>query len=1177
MRDPLLQSPVPVHYNLHTPRTPKQIVVRLWFDGPNSKPVLALVDTGATESYVDVSLLKSHQLTTSELPTPIVVHSFDGSPHTAGPITQQVAPDVHFGPPGVDQRHSVANVAFFVTKLPTPGPQVILGYDFAELTHLQINWKERSLSFPRHFLRRASTVDYLSAPDDLRPDWIDKIDYEPPESSKLRELIPSSYHDFIDVFSKERGESLPSHAAHDIKLDLFPDAIPPFGGIYRLAAPEQKTLKDYIDDMLAKGLIRESSSRAASPVLFVPKADGSVRLCVDYRKLNTMTVPDRYPLPSADMLFDRLSHAKIFTKLDLRSAYHRIRVAEGDEWKTAFRTRYGLFEYLVMPFGLTNAPAVFQRHVNDVLREYVDRFVIVYLDDILIYSEDETTHQQHVKDVLRKLRGTELYAKVEKCDFHTNVVEYLGFRISPNGLEMDPAKVSTIMAWKPPVYPTGVRKFLGFANFYRRFILNYSTIASPLFNLIKKDVNFKWDDACQHAFEYLKARFTSGPILQHFVDERPTRLETDASDVGIGAVLLQQNDDKWHPIAFASRTMSPAERNYEVHDKEMLAVVYACLQWRPLLLSLTSKFEILTDHRGLQWFMSTKDLNRRQVRWAERLADFKCTITYRPGTANGQADALSRRDDVYPLEGGSSSAANNPHNHRQFFQPHHLRLATISYDADGLFNDLRTGQLNDPEIVTLRSQAGNSSPYSVKNDLLHYEDRIVVPNDDTLKVEILRSRHDHRLAGHPGRTKTLQMVRRDFHWKGISDYVIKYVAGCFQCLRTKTPRHKKYGKLQPLPIPERPWSSISMDFIDQLPSSNGFDAILVVVDRLTKMGLFIPTTTAVTSEGLARLYVQYVFSKHGVPSDIVSDRGNKFTSAFWKHLNESLGIQQNLSTAYHPETDGQTERVNQVVETYLRFYINYDQNNWDEFLPLAEFAYNNATHSSTTESPFFLNKGFHPTLNVKVSATTKQNLGVTVDRIRQLHEHAKDEIKKALAKNVRNANTRRLDAPSYAVGDQVFLSTSHIRTTRPTKKFAERRLGPFKIIQVVSPLAMKLDLPAALKAIHPVFHVSLLEPAPTDDVPGRRQPPPEPVILQGEEEWDVRQILDSKFERGKLQYLVEWEGFDDDEHERRTWQPAENLDGAQELVTSFHASHPNKPSTHSLPASSQRRSTRKGN
>jgi hypothetical protein len=349
-------------------------------------------------------------------------------------------------------------------------------------------------------------------------------------------------------------------------------------------------------------------------------------------------------------------------------------------------------------------------------------------------------------------------------------VEYLGFKISPKGIEMDPKKVETITTWTPPTTATGVRSFLGFANFYRRFIYEYSRVASPLFGLLKKDITFNWTLQCNQAFEDLKERFTTGPILKHFEGNRPTRIETDASDYAIAAVLLQEGDDgELHPIAFASRTLAPAEKNYEVYDKEMLAIVYACIEWRPLLLSLDQRFEILTDHRSLAWFMTTKVLNCRQVRWAERLADFEFEITYRPGTLNNQADALSRRDDVYPSVGGTSFATKNPENFRQFFQPHHLRLgqATPSYLADNLIDNIRQSQLTDTKLVELRELEGTDPRYTIENNLLLFEGRIFVPDNDSLKLQILQSRHDHRLAGHPGRTKTLQLIRRDFHWDGI--------------------------------------------------------------------------------------------------------------------------------------------------------------------------------------------------------------------------------------------------------------------------------------------------------------------------------------------------------------------------------------------------------------------------
>ncbi len=1137
---PIISSP--------TLQDPDSIIVSVTI--ADSSTILALVDSGSTLSYINDSLVRQLRLSPEALEHPIAIVNFDGSTSPDGVVTSRVKVPLRLGP------HLFEDTPFLVTALPSSTP-IIIGFDFAERHGLNVSWATKLISVAP--IRTSNQI--IDPPTGSMSEWTNEQDYEPPSSDKARELVPLEYHDFLDVFSKEKGESLPDHQPHDLTIELVPGATPPYQGIYRLAGPEQETLKTYIDEMLEKGLIRESSSRAASPVLFVPKKGGELRLCVDYRKLNNMTVKDRYPLPSTDMLLDQLSGARIYTKIDLRWAYHRIRIAKGHEWKTAFRTRYGLFEYLVMPFGLTNCPATFQRHVNSVLRHFIDKFVVVYLDDILIYSANVEEHRKHVRLVLQTLREHQLYAKAEKCDFHTTKVDYLGFIISPDGVSMDLSKVEDIVNWTQPTNQREVRGFLGFANFYRRFILNYSRLAKPLYDLTKKEAAFTWTNDCQAAFEALKARFTSKPILRHFEAHLPTRLESDASDYAIGAVLSQQHeDDLWHPLAYISRTLNPAERNYDIHDKEMLAVVFACIEWRPLLLSLSDPFVVLTDHHALEYFMTTKILNRRQARWAERLADFHFTLSYRPGTANTSADALSRRDDARTLSGGASSAQDDSKDElrQPFFKEHHLRRTTTEPHQPDLL--LERIKLRQGEDQALQEGLSTDPPqYTKKDGLIQFKDRIAVPSDDEVKLRILQSKHDHTTAGHPGTHKTFDLVKRDYAWKGMKKYVTDYVHGCLTCARSKSLRHKKYGLLQPLPIPERPWASISMDFIEQLPESDGYDSILVVVDRLTKMALFIPTDTTTTAQDLADLFVRHVFSKHGVPNDIVSDRGSKFTSIFWTALSNALKIQQKLSTAYHPETDGQTERVNQILETYLRHYVNYDQNDWARYLPLAEFAYNNSTHSATTMSPFFANKGYHPTLDIAMSNSTNKEASVEITKINELHQHVKGEIAKANERYKEDADRHRTEPPQYKVGDEVMLMTKNIRTTRPTKKFAERKLGPFTISQVVSPLAMKLDLPQHLAKIHPVFHVSLLEPVKPDTIRGRRQPPPPPVEVLEELQWEVKSILDSRRRNGRVQYLVEWLGFEDDEYERQTWEPWQNLEGAKSLVRQYHQDHPDKP------------------
>jgi len=396
--------------------------------------------------------------------------------------------------------------------------------------------------------------------------------------------VPEEYSLYANVFEKRNAEKLPPHRPNvDHEIPLIEGAKPTYGPIYNLSELELKTLKEYIDRMLAKGFIRPSKSPFGSPVLFVKKADGSLRLCVDYRKLNDITIKNRYPLPLISELFDRLKHARIYTRLDLQDAYNQLRIARGDEWKTAFRTRYGHFEYLVMPFGLTNAPASFQAYANDCLREYLDDFCVVFMDDVLIYSNSMEEHIGHVRKVLSKLRDYDLTCKLSKCEFHSTSISFLGFIISPNGIAMEPDRVTAIREWPAPSNVHDIQVFLGFANFYRRFIQGFSRVVAPITSLLQKGQRFDWSNICQKALDELKSRFTSAPILKHFDPDLPIRIHTDASGFAVSGIISQLHNPLWHPVAFYSRKLSPAECNYDVPDREMLAIVESMRHWRHYL------------------------------------------------------------------------------------------------------------------------------------------------------------------------------------------------------------------------------------------------------------------------------------------------------------------------------------------------------------------------------------------------------------------------------------------------------------------------------------------------------------------------------------------------------------------------------------------------------------------
>ena len=433
--------------------------------------------------------------------------------------------------------------------------------------------------------------------------------------SKAPTSVPPEYAKFADVFEEKQAEKLPPHRPHvDHEIPLIPGAKPTYSPIYSMAEPELKACKEYIDKMIAKGFIRPSKSPFGSPVLFVKKADGSLRFCVDYRKLNDLTIKNRYALPLISELFDRLKNAKYFTRLDMADAYNQLRIALGDEWKTAFRTRYGHYEYLVMPFGLTNAPASFQAYANDCLREFLDVFCVVYLDDVLIFSDTLEEHVGHVKQVLSRLRKYGLTCKLKKCEFHSTSLSFLGFVISPDGISMEPDRVAAITDWPVPTSVHDVQIFLGFANFYRRFIDGYSRIVTPITSLLKKGQQFIWSSAAQSAFDDLKLRFTSAPVLKHFDPDRPIRIHTDASGFAISGIVSQLHDSHWHPVAFYSRKCTPAELNYDTPDREMLAIVDSMRHWRHYLEGSRHPIQVFSDHKNLTSFMTTKVLNRRQAR-----------------------------------------------------------------------------------------------------------------------------------------------------------------------------------------------------------------------------------------------------------------------------------------------------------------------------------------------------------------------------------------------------------------------------------------------------------------------------------------------------------------------------------------------------------------------------------
>jgi hypothetical protein len=544
--------------------------------------------------------------------------------------------------------------------------------------------------------------------------------------------------DFPDVFPEELP-GMPPDREVEFVIDLLPGTAPISKRPYRMAVEELKELKKQLTELQEAGYIRPSSSPWGAPVLFVQKKDGSQRMCVDYRSLNEVTVKNKYPLPRIEDLFDQMRGARVFSKIDLRSGYHQMRIRPSDIPKTAFSTRYGLYEFTVMSFGLTNAPAYFMNLMNKVFMEYLDRFVVVFIDDILIYSKNESDHEQHLRLVLQKLRDNQLYAKFSKCEFWIDKVPFLGHIISNGGIAVDPAKVKEIMEWRVPTTVTEIRSFLGLAGYYRRFIEGFSKIAKPMTSLLEKGREFKWDEKCQESFDQLKERLMSPPVLIMPDLQKGFDIYCDACGQGLGCVLMQEG----HVIAYASRQLRKHELNYPTHDLELTAVVHALKIWRHYIMG--TKCQVYTDHKSLKYIFTQKDLNLRQRRWLELIKDYDLEIHYHPGKANLVADALSRKEHVH-----SAIVAQLPDEIVEDFRRLNLGIVAhtegVTIDVEPtLEQEIRKGQIGDAKIQEIKDLITEGRVQEFTEDeqgAIWFKDKICVPEIESLRETILKEAHD---------------------------------------------------------------------------------------------------------------------------------------------------------------------------------------------------------------------------------------------------------------------------------------------------------------------------------------------------------------------------------------------------------------------------------------------------
>ena len=880
--------------------------------------------------------------------------------------------------------------------------------------------------------------------------------------------------EFPDVFPDELP-GLPPDREIEFAIDLAPGTEPVSKAPYRMAPVEMKELATQLQDLLEKGVIRPSVSPWGAPVLFVKKKDGSMRLCIDYRELNKLTIKNKYPLPRIDDLFDQLKGAECFSKIDLRSGYHQLKIKPEDIPKTAFRTRYGHYEFLVMSFGLTNAPAAFMDLMNRVFKKYLDKFVIVFIDDILIYSKNEADHENHLRITLEILRKEKLYAKFSKCEFWLKEVQFLGHVVNRHGVKVDPAKIEAILNWERPKTPTEVRSFMGLAGYYRRFVQDFSKIATPLTKLTRKDEKFEWNDKCEASFQELKQRLVTAPVLALPDDKGDFVIYSDASLKGLGCVLMQHG----RVIAYASRQLKTHELKYPTHDLELAAIVFALKIWRHYLYG--EKCEIYTDHKSLKYIFTQKELNMRQRRWLELIKDYDCTINYHPGKANVVADALSRKERLKLMIESEDLIKEFERFELDVCTPEVVKekLYLITFQPE-LFEKIRKYQ--EEAVNGDKDKMTNEERLSQKDDkgILRNFNRIWIPNVPELKKEILHDAHSSRYSIHPGSTKMYQDLKQSFWWPNMKREIAEWVSKCDTCQRVKAEHQRPSGLLQPLEIPEWKWEHIAMDFVVGLPrTKTNHDAIWVVIDRLTKSAHFLPINEKFSLERLVQLYLKEIVVRHGVPVSIVSDRDPRFTSRFWRRFQEHLGTKLNMSTTYHPQTDGQSERTIQTIEDMLRVCAIDFKGNWDDHLPLIEFSYNNSYHASIGMPPYealYGRKCRSPVYWEEVGE--RKMLGPElVQQTKEAVELIKRRLIAAQDRQRKYADPHR-KSMDLEVGEPVLLKVSPMKgITRFGRKgkLHPRYVGPFEILRKVGKVAYELALPPQMSNVHNVFHVSMLK------------------------------------------------------------------------------------------------------
>jgi hypothetical protein len=904
------------------------------------------------------------------------------------------------------------------------------------------------------------------------------------KTSDQVKILTEFFEEYQDVFSKHE---LDIGRTHLTEHAINTGGAPPYKAAPRRVPFAYRNEADgAVQKFFDQGIVRESTSPWASPLVFVRKKNGKLRPCVDYRRLNSVTRKDAFPLPRIQDCFDTVADATLFSSMDITSAYNQIPIKEADIPKTAFVTKYGLFEFTVMPFGLCNAPATFQRVIELALAGLQWKTCLIYLDDCLVFSKTFDDHLIRLGEVLDRIRTAQLKLKPEKCHLLQSEVVYLGHILSAEGITPNRENVEKILHWRTPTNVKQVQSFLGMANYYRRFIPGYAARVRPLIDLTQKGKAFEWTPTCQEAFTDVKDILSSPQVMTHPHGDGRFILDCDACDVSIGAVLSQIQECVEKVIAYGSKTLSKAERNYCVTDKELLAVRYFTEYYRCYLLG--HEFAVRTDHQALKWMFSLKHPKHRIARWIEALSEFDFTIEYRSGNKHGNADSMSRCPNPWTCEckdfsnlrcgpckkclkkndemsgvlfKSSKARSELPEKEEQEARVSKGDLRS-AWPLKTPIEDVKTKQQEDgtiqpvvkwkesgtrPEGAEVQSASPATRHYLLNWDSLVVQDgvlyrsfhrkdgtvhlQLIIPK--SIRDDVLHQMHDAILSGHLGNKKTREKILQRFYWYGLRDDVYNHIHQCDTCVSVKGPGVKPKAPLGAMPSGAT-LDRLSTDIVGPFPESNeGNRYILVVSDHFTKwVEVFeVPNQTATTC---AEKILNEVIARFGCPYDLHSDQGRNYVSNIFVELCKLLDICKTRSSAYNIRCNGQTKRFNKTLVRMIKAYLKGQEKDWDKVLGCLAGAYRATVHESTGYSPNMLMLGREVRLPAQIMYSAPDNdhgfpsysayVEKLKERMERAHEVARHHLQKAASKQKR---IMMLNVSSIFILQETWSGTRHLQ------------------------------------------------------------------------------------------------------------------------------------------------------